>query len=73
MNKKGVHSFDGKEVKPLFRRAKTDEERKEEFAAWAKLKPVYFPTWVWEEISKRYPDRYKMFLPVYQGQRVILT
>lgn len=74
MNKKGVHSIDGKgEIKPLFRSVKTDEQKKADFEAWAALKPVYFPTWVWQEVCQRFPLRYKMFLPVYQGQKVILT
>lgn len=72
INKQGVHSFDGKEIKKLTVK-KTDEDRKKEFEAWTKLKTVYFQTWVWEEISKRYPQKYKLFLPTYQGQRVILT
>lgn len=75
MNSKGVQSFDGKEVKPLFRSVDrtTPEQKKTEFEIWTRLKTVYFPTWVWQEVCQRFPDKYKMFLPVYQGQRVILT
>lgn len=43
------------------------------FDEWNKLKPVYFPRWVWEEVCKRFPDRYKMNLPVYQSSKVIMT
>lgn len=61
MNKKGVHSV------------KTDEQKKAEFEEWARLKPVYFQTWVWKEVCERFPVRYRMYLPTYQGQKVILT
>ena len=73
MNKSGVQSFDGKSIKPLSHPVKTDDQRKAEFEAWTKLKPVWFHTWMWQEACKREPAKYKMFLPVYQGQRVILT
>ena len=49
------------------------DARKTEFHNWNMLKPVYFPTWVWAEICERYPDKYKMAMPVYQGQKVVLT
>ncbi len=48
-------------------------DREKAFQKWNRLKPIYFQTWVWEEVCKRFPDRYKMFLPTYQGQKVILT
>lgn len=73
INKKGVQSFDGKEVTTLSRPVKTDDQRKDDFETWNKMKPVYFPTWVWQEICQRFPQKYKMFLPVYQQQKVILT
>lgn len=73
MNKKGVQSFDGKALKQLSRPVKTDHQRKTEFDAWSALATVYFPTWVWKEVCERFPDKYKMFLPVYKGQKVILT
>ena len=74
MNQRGNNVANGNgEIKPLFRSVKTDEQKKGEFNAWASLKPVYFPTWVWQEVCQRYPLRYKMFLPVYQGQKVVLT
>ena len=69
LNKQGLQVFDGNKVKPV----KTDDQRKADFAAWAALKPVHFATWMWEVACKRQPDKYKMFLPVYQGQRVVLT
>lgn len=50
-----------------------DVERQKEFSRWYKLKPVYFQTWVWEVVCQRQPHKYKMLLPVYQGQKVILT
>jgi len=50
-----------------------DNDRKKEFKAWNKLKPVYFQTWVWEEVCHKFPVRYQMILPTYQGQKVILT
>lgn len=46
---------------------------KTDFESWNKLKPVYFPYWAWSEVCQRSPQRYKMFLPVYQGKKVILT
>lgn len=49
------------------------EQRKREFRAWNRLKPVYFQTWVWEEVCKRFPEKYKMILPTYQDKKVILT
>lgn len=49
---------------------KTFRERQIE---WEKLKPVYFPQWVWFEVCKRFADKYKYTLPVYQGQKVIMT
>lgn len=73
INKAGVHSHDGKRAKTLSHPVKTDDERKREFQKWSKLKPVYFQTWVWQELCKKLPDRYKMFMPEYLGQRVILT
>jgi hypothetical protein len=74
MNKQGVHSIDGKGViKPLFHSVKTDEQKKADFEAWGKMPPVYFQTWVWQEICRRMPLRYKMFLPIYHGQKVVLT
>lgn len=70
-----VLSYDGKKVTPLSQpyQPKTDDQRKAEFEKWAALKPVYFATWMWEVACRRSPDKYKMFLPVYQGQKVILT
>lgn len=73
INKEGLQVFDGNKVKPVFQPVKTDDQRKADFAAWAALKPVYFATWMWEVACKRQPDKYKMFLPVYQGMRVVLT
>lgn len=40
---------------------------------WLALKPVYFPRWVWNEISERQPEKYGKKYPVYQGCKVILT
>jgi len=40
---------------------------------YEKLAPVYIQKWVWQEICRKYPWKYKMFMPVYQNQRVILT
>ncbi len=40
---------------------------------WLKLAPVYFPKWVWNEISARNPEKYASKYPVYQNQKVILT
>lgn len=83
MNKQGLQAFNGKEVKPVYQPLpqpvrqhqpyKTVEQRKEEFEAWTKLRPVYFQTWMWEVACQRSPDKYKMYLPTYQGQRVVLT
>lgn len=82
MNKKGVQSFDGERVKPLSHfvapAVKTDEERKNDFERWSRLRPVYFSTWMWEVACRREPHKYKMFLPVYKGsdgqdQKVMLT
>ena len=77
MNKQGVQSFDGVKVtqlsQPVKFPVKTDDDRKREFETWFKMKPVYFPTWAWEVACARQPHKYKMFLPIYQGQKVMLT
>lgn len=77
MNRKGLQSFDGERVKPLSQpvapAVKTDEQRRLEFEKWFKMKPIYFSTWMWEVACQRQPHKYKMFLPVYQGQKVMLT
>lgn len=52
---------------------RTDEDRKREFESWFKMKPFYIPTWAWELACRREPCKYKMFLPTYQGKRVMLT
>jgi len=51
----------------------SDNVVKMDFVKWNKMQPVYFPTWVWQELSKKFPSQYKMFLPIYQGQKVLLT
>jgi len=58
---------------PVHRPQLTVDQRKVEFDAWTKLRPVYFHTWMWEVACQRSPDKYKMYLPKYQGQRVVLT
>lgn len=74
MNKQGLHSIDGNnKIKPVYKPVKTDDQRKAEFDAWVRLRPIYFHTWMWELACRRSPDKYKMLLPVYQGKRVILT
>lgn len=60
INQKGVQSFDGQKVTRLSRPVKMDTH-------------VYFPMWVWKEVCKRYPDKYKMNKPTYQGLAVVLT
>ncbi len=75
INKQGTQVFDGNKVTPVRQHEpyKTVDQRKAEFDAWTKLRPVYFHTWMWEVACQRSPDKYKMYLPTYQGQRVILT
>lgn len=62
-----------KQVKPLFQRVKVDADRRAKIDEWTKMKPVYFQKWVWEEVCKRQPLTYSMDLPVYQGQKVMMT
>lgn len=49
---------------------KTWEQRRKE---WEALPPVYFPWWAWKKASLHNPVKYQMTLPVYQGNKVMLT
>lgn len=74
MTEKGVYSINNNgQIKPLFQSVKPNPQRKSDFEAWSKLKPVYFQKWVWQEVCKRQPLTYRMELPVYQGQKVMMT
>jgi len=51
---------------------RTDETRKQ-FQRWNKLETTHFPRWAWELACRRNPSKYTMFLPEYQGKKVMMT
>lgn len=52
---------------------KIDTTHEERVQQWSRFTSIYFPRWAWEKAVRHQPHKYSMYLPVYQGCKVIFT